>query len=159
MYDIMNNYFWSSLINKPAVTIFILCSYLLQIQTSSAIDWRPVIVDLDQIVESNSEIDASLYTADLNYPVTCNISVVKCFFLELQVLLHESKIGGDEEFHDNVNRVFRSVNKFLSGHQGSETSQCRECETFEEKTYTEFIKDFTVVARRFNKEEHPKSVK
>ncbi|XP_044286624.1 interleukin-15 [Varanus komodoensis] len=157
MYVIMNNYFWSSLINEPAVTIFVLCSYLL-IPTSSDQYWYPVIIDLEKI-ENYSKIDVSLYTANLNNFITCNISVVRCFLLELEVILYESQIGDDPEFHDSVHRLVRSVTGFLSHRPHNEALKCQQCETFEEKPYAEFIKNFFSVARRFRMEElHPTRV-
>ncbi|XP_042326298.1 interleukin-15 [Sceloporus undulatus] len=157
MHVIMNNYFWSSLINESAISIFILCSYLLEVQTSKLFSWGPVIEDLKQI-KNHSEIDASLYTADINYPGHCNISVVKCFYLEMKVLSYEAYIGGNEKFYNKVHRVVRSLEAFLKGKQDKEAPQCQECETFEEKQYIEFMKNFETIAKRFNREENLEKV-
>ncbi|KAF7244158.1 Interleukin-15 [Varanus komodoensis] len=91
--------------------------------------------------------------------ITCNISVVRCFLLELEVILYESQIGDDPEFHDSVHRLVRSVTGFLSHRPHNEALKCQQCETFEEKPYAEFIKNFFSVARRFRMEElHPTRV-
>ncbi|KAH0616002.1 hypothetical protein JD844_026738 [Phrynosoma platyrhinos] len=155
MHVTMNNYFWSSLINKPAIFIFILCSYLPEVQTSKLFSWGPVIEDLKQI-KNHSEIDASLYTADIKYPGHCSISVVKCFYLEMKVLSYEASIGGNEKFSDKVHRIVRSLEAFLKDKQDKEAPHCQECETFEEKQYIEFMKNFETIAKKFYREEKPK---
>ncbi|XP_061440856.1 interleukin-15 isoform X3 [Rhineura floridana] len=162
MYVIMNSYFWSSLINEPEVTIFIVCSYLLQVQTCSGSlnpvgpsnIFSAVIEDLEKIENFRKKIDATLYTADVNYPSGCNISVLKCFKLEMDVIFYESEMedNKNEEFLNVVHKVLRNVRKLLLESQDTETSKCQPCETFEEKIYTDFIETFKNVAQRCNRE-------
>nr|XP_003221714.1 PREDICTED: interleukin-15 [Anolis carolinensis]XP_008110071.1 PREDICTED: interleukin-15 [Anolis carolinensis]XP_008110072.1 PREDICTED: interleukin-15 [Anolis carolinensis]XP_008110073.1 PREDICTED: interleukin-15 [Anolis carolinensis] len=144
----MSNYFWSSFIN---VSLFILCSCFQEVQTRRFVSWEPVLKDLEQIIKIPTKVDASLYTA--TYSNHCKISVVRCFHLEMKVLLYEANIGGDSDIYNSTRRVLRSVGRFLDDEQDKETSQCQECETFEEKQYTEFIENFQDIARRLHREE------
>nr|XP_060634889.1 interleukin-15 [Anolis sagrei ordinatus]XP_060634890.1 interleukin-15 [Anolis sagrei ordinatus]XP_060634891.1 interleukin-15 [Anolis sagrei ordinatus]XP_060634892.1 interleukin-15 [Anolis sagrei ordinatus] len=144
----MSNYFWSSFIN---VSFLILCSYLLEVQTTRFPYWEPVLEDLKQIIKTPPKIDTSLYTA--SYFGHCKISVVRCFYLEMNVLYYEAGIGGDSNVYNSTQRVLRTIERFLEGKQEKETSQCKECENFEEKQYTEFIEDFQNIVRQFHREE------
>ncbi|XP_058049070.1 interleukin-15 isoform X1 [Ahaetulla prasina] len=146
--------FPENLKNKFLVLYLILSLYLLYIQAD--VHWEAVLKDLEKI-EVSSEIDAYLYTADLNYPSRCNVSVIKCFQLEMQVVSHESKFE-DKNFHGSVNRIIRLLRSFLSTGTNTDTQTCQRCETYEEKKYSEFITHFMFVIQRINQEEKMKIV-
>ncbi|KAM3831106.1 interleukin-15 [Vipera latastei] len=126
--------------------------YLLYIQATSYLE--AVLLDLEKI-KVRSEIDAYLYTADLNYPSRCNLSVIKCFQLEMEVVLYESKFE-DLNFCDSVHRIVRTVKYFLSFETNTGTYPCQRCETYKEKKYSEFIENFMFVIQRINREEKKK---
>ncbi|XP_015681376.1 interleukin-15 [Protobothrops mucrosquamatus] len=144
--------FPENLKNKFLVFYLILSLYLLYIQASSQLE--AVLQDLEKI-KVNSEIDAYLYTADLNYPSHCNLSVIKCFQLEMEVVLYESKFE-DRNFCNSVYRIVRIVKYFLSFETNTDTYTCQRCETYKEKKYSEFIENFKFVIQRINREEKKK---
>ncbi|XP_025028311.1 interleukin-15 [Python bivittatus] len=139
---------------KFLVFYLILSSCLLPIQATTLL--AEVLLDLEKI-QVSSEIDAFLYTADLNYPSHCNVSVIKCFQLEMEVVLYESKFG-DSKFCDSVHRIVRIIKKFLSHEMNIDTRTCQRCETYKEKNYSEFIANFMSVLRRINREEKTNTV-
>ncbi|XP_070612747.1 interleukin-15 isoform X3 [Erythrolamprus reginae] len=136
--------------NKLLVFYLIFSLYLLCIQAIERLG--AVLKDLEKI-KVKSEIDAYLYTADLNYPSHCNLSVIKCFQLEMQVVSYESKFV-DPKFHYSVERIIRTVRSFLSTNTDSQT--CQRCETYTEKKYSDFISGFKEVIQRINYEENKK---
>ncbi|XP_034298640.1 interleukin-15 isoform X2 [Pantherophis guttatus] len=101
--------FPESLKNKFLVFYLILSLYLPYIQATGRLE--AALRDLQKI-EVSSEIDAYLYTADLNYSSHCNLSVLKCFQLEMEVVSYESKYG-DRKFHNSVDSIIRNVRSFL----------------------------------------------
>ncbi|XP_063166237.1 interleukin-15 [Candoia aspera] len=137
---------------KFLVFYLILSSCLLHIQATALL--AEVLPDLEKI-QVSSEIDAFLYTADLNYPSHCNVSVIKCFQLEMEVVLYESKFG-DSNFCNSVHRIVRIIKKFLSHEMNTDTRTCQRCETYKEKKYPEFIANFMSVVQRVNREERKK---
>ncbi|XP_034969644.1 interleukin-15 isoform X2 [Zootoca vivipara] len=162
MYVIMSNYFQSSLINDPAVTIFVLCT-LAFFQPSSCVlkkehkyqIWKAVSTDLELIFPKfnatsyTADFDATLYTADLKDFSDCNLSVVKCFQLEMEVILYELKFENDAALRKKVDNIIQNV-KFLLEYdkQETKTSKWQQCETFAEKNGTEFLKSFKTIAQR-----------
>nr|XP_056711019.1 interleukin-15 [Euleptes europaea] len=149
----MNSYFLpSSLNNKPIVTIFILCSYLLQVQAKQDDILRAVLADLRKI-KPCSEIDASLYTAEMTDRNECKGSVMECFKLEMEVILYESMYGSNTAFTHTVLNVLKNVEHFRGrNYLNTETSTCQKCETFGEKTCAEFLKSFEVVVMQLYRE-------
>ncbi|XP_033016404.1 interleukin-15 [Lacerta agilis] len=152
MYIIMSNYFQSSLINDPAVTIFVLCTLAFFQPSSCALKkehkyeiWKAVKRDLEHI---SPKLDATLYTADLKDFNDCNLSVVKCFQLEMEVILYESKFENDTTLRKKVDNIIQNV-KFLleNDKQETKTSKWQQCETFAEKNCTEFINNFRTIAQ------------
>ncbi|KAM6440640.1 interleukin-15 isoform 2-T5 [Liasis olivaceus] len=139
---------------KFLVFYLILSSCLLPIQATTLL--AEVLLDLEKI-QVSSEIDAFLYTADLNYPSHCNVSVIKCFQLEMEVVLYESKFG-DSKFCDSVHRIVRIIKNFLSHEMNIDTRTCQRCETYKEKNYSEFIANFMSIIRRINREEKTNTV-
>ncbi|XP_048365694.1 interleukin-15 isoform X2 [Sphaerodactylus townsendi] len=150
----MNTYLLpASLNNKLTVTIFIFCSYLLQVQTIHFATLRAVLADLEKI-KPCSKIDATLYTAEMTDRNECKESVMKCFILEMEVIFHESNYGhSSATFTNNVHNVLKNFSHFRnSSYSNPETSTCRKCETFEEKTCTEFLKSFEIIVNQLYRE-------
>lgn len=145
----MNSYFLLSCLNNKATsTIFILCSYLLQVQTQLDISLSAALADLEKI-KTCSKIDASLYTAEINDHNECRTSVMRCFLLEMEVIWYESKHGGDRTFTNTVHNVLKNVKAhFPVEHQDNKTSTCQQCETFEEKKCAEFFETFEVFIKQ-----------
>ncbi|XP_053112358.1 interleukin-15 isoform X2 [Hemicordylus capensis] len=155
----MKNYLWNSLSNEFAVTIFVLflqlrCSYLLQVQTRSY--WHAVIQDLKNI-KTDSKVGALLYTPEPDSE--CEVSVMRCFLLEMKVILRESELVHDSTLYKSMVNVFENSKKSLPAHveQDIATSKCRKCETFEEKTWTEFIENFKIIVQDLYKRTHKSS--
>ncbi|XP_032079468.1 interleukin-15-like [Thamnophis elegans] len=144
--------FPENLKNKFLVFYLILSSHLLYTQAIERLE--AVLKDLEKI-EVSSEIDAYLYTADLDYPSHCNLSVIKCFQLEMNVVSHESKFEG-QKFHNSVNRIMRLLTNFLPIEMNTDTQTCQRCETYKEKKYSDFITGFRFVIQRINQEEKKK---
>ncbi|XP_060103308.1 interleukin-15 [Heteronotia binoei] len=153
----MNSYLLSSsLNNKPTVTIFIICSYLLQVQTKHDVFLSAALADLKKI-KTCSEIDASLYTAEMTDHSECKASVMNCFILEMEVIWYESKYASDKTFTNTVLKVLKNVRKHLQvENQSNRTSTCQKCETFGEKKCTEFLKRFEIFIKQFYKLEEKK---
>ncbi|XP_026553875.1 interleukin-15 [Pseudonaja textilis] len=137
--------------NKFLVFYFILSLYLPYIPATRSHILEAMLKDLERIKVS-PEIDAYLYTADLNYPSYCNQSVMKCFQLEMEVVSYESKFG-DRKFYDSVNSIVRLVKYLLPIETNTDTQTCQRCETYKEKKYSDFITDFMFVIQRINREE------
>ncbi|XP_015273225.1 PREDICTED: interleukin-15 [Gekko japonicus] len=139
----MNSYFLSSsLNNKPTVTIFILCAYLLQVQAKHDGYLSAALADLKRI-KTCSKIDAFLYTAEMTDRSECKASVMNCFILEMEVIWYESKYIRDTTFSNTVLNVLKTVREHsLVKNQSNKTSTCQKCETFGEKKCTEFLKRF-----------------
>ncbi|XP_053259278.1 interleukin-15 [Podarcis raffonei] len=157
MYVIMSNYFQSSLINDPAVTIFVLCT-LAFFQPSSCVlqneikhyIWKSVMQDLLNLTIGpfSTKIDATLYTADLKDFSDCNLSVVKCFQLEMEVIFYEYKFENDTTLRTKVGNIIKNVNFLLENDkQETKTSKWQQCETFAEKNCTDFLKIFKTFAQ------------
>uniref|UniRef100_A0ABM5GJ83 Interleukin n=1 Tax=Pogona vitticeps TaxID=103695 RepID=A0ABM5GJ83_9SAUR len=147
----MNNYFWNSLISGPGVTIFVLCLYLIQVQTGSDSLWEGVLEDLNQI--EKTEMDVFLYTADAKFPANCSIRVKKCFVEEMKVIVYESQLENNNKVHGTMSRIIRIVMEDLEARQNTEISQCQKCETFEEKNYGEFMESFRKNVQRWHRED------
>ncbi|CAI5784320.1 interleukininterleukin-15 [Podarcis lilfordi] len=156
MYVIMSNYFQSSLINDPAVTIFVLCT-LAFFQPSSCVlqkeikydIWKAVMDDLNLTIEAlPTKINATLYTADLKDFNDCNLSVVKCFQLEMEVISYEYKFENDTMLWNKVDKIIHNVKYLLENDkQETKTSKWQQCETFAEKNCTDFLKNFKTMAQ------------
>nr|QEE79885.1 interleukin-15 [Eremias argus] len=153
MYVIMSNYFQSSLINDPAVTIFVLCT-LAFFQPSSCVLkeekyvlWDAVMANLKQI-SFCPKLDATLYTADLKDFSDCNLSVVKCFYLEMEVILYESKFENNTMLTNTVDNIIADVQYLLEDEKWeTKTSKWQPCETFAEKNCEDFIENFRTIAQ------------
>ncbi|KAF1526773.1 Interleukin-15, partial [Eudyptes chrysocome] len=112
--------------------------------------WAEVLKDLEQI-KMSKDIDVSLYTANTDEDVKCQEPVIRCFFLEMKVILQECHIKNCSKTQDVFN-VWKNGNAFASlenNKLNSTTSaKCKECEEYDEKNFTEFIQSFVKVIQK-----------
>ncbi|XP_029091365.1 interleukin-15 isoform X2 [Monodon monoceros] len=95
-------------------------------------NWQHVISDLKRI-------------EDLIQP-TCKVTAMKCFLLELHVILHESR---NSDINDTVENLIILANSSLSSIEYKTESGCKECEELEEKNIKEFLKSFVHIVQMF----------
>ncbi|XP_069635845.1 interleukin-15 isoform X2 [Haliaeetus albicilla] len=110
--------------------------------------WAEVLKDLEQI-KTSKDIDVSLYTANTDEGKECQEPVIRCFFLETEVILQECLIKNCSKTQDVWN-VWKNGNASLENNKlNSKTSaKCKECEEYEEKNFTEFIQSFVKVIQK-----------
>ncbi|KAJ7421576.1 hypothetical protein WISP_41836 [Willisornis vidua] len=104
--------------------------------------WAEVLKDLEKI-KTSKDIDVSLYTADTDEDEECQELVMRCFFLETEVIIQECRIKNCSETQDVVN-IWKNGNAGLGNSKLNSTTsaKCKECEEYEEKSFTEFIQSF-----------------
>ncbi|EHB10246.1 Interleukin-15 [Heterocephalus glaber] len=90
-------------------------------------------------------IDATLYTESDVHP-NCKITAMKCFLLELRVILHESR---NVDIRETVTNVIFLANSSLSTNGNVTESGCKECEELEEKNIAEFLQSFVHIVQMF----------
>uniref|UniRef100_A0A8C5XM77 Interleukin n=1 Tax=Microcebus murinus TaxID=30608 RepID=A0A8C5XM77_MICMU len=109
--------------------------------------WQHVISDL-KIIEDliqSIHIDATLYTESDVHP-NCKVTAMKCFLLELQVILHESR---NVTLQQTVENLIILANSGLSSNENVTESGCKECEELEEKNIKEFLQSFVHIVQMF----------
>ncbi|XP_015480991.1 interleukin-15 isoform X4 [Parus major] len=110
--------------------------------------WAEVLKDLERI-KTSKDIDVSLYTANADEDEECQELVMRCFFLETEVIIQECRIKNCSKTQDvwniwkNGNETFQK-NKLTS----TKSEKCKECEEYEEKNFTEFVQNFVKVIQR-----------
>ncbi|XP_067424117.1 interleukin-15 [Emydura macquarii macquarii] len=153
-YLILKRHFFSFL-NNATGTIFILCcisAYLPRIEAENR-SWKAVINDLQEIKVISESIDASLYTAYTDKPDECEVQVMECFSLELNVILHECEIKKGCKIKQHVRNVLANVkaglskNENLQNNPNMKKTECRQCEEYEERNFNEFIETFEEFAK------------
>ncbi|XP_015716567.1 interleukin-15 isoform X6 [Coturnix japonica] len=96
----------------------------------------------------SQDIDVSLYTANTDEDKECQEPVMRCFFLEMKVILHECNIKKCSRTQDVLN-IWKNGNaRFETNQLNSTSKKCKECEEYEEKNFTEFIQSFVKVIQR-----------
>ncbi|NXL35090.1 IL15 protein, partial [Glaucidium brasilianum] len=95
------------------------------------------------------DIDVSLYTANTDEDVKCQEPVMRCFLLEMNVILHECRIKNCSKTQDVLN-IWKNGNASLENKKlnSTTTAKCKECEEYEEKNFTEFIQSFVKVIQK-----------
>ncbi|XP_024591872.1 interleukin-15 isoform X3 [Neophocaena asiaeorientalis asiaeorientalis] len=75
-------------------------------------NWQHVISDLKRIEDliQSIDMDATLYTESSAHP-SCKVTAMKCFLLELHVILHESR---NSDINDTVENLIILANSSLS---------------------------------------------
>ncbi|XP_007464065.1 PREDICTED: interleukin-15 isoform X3 [Lipotes vexillifer] len=110
-------------------------------------NWQHVISDLKRIEDliQSIHMDATLYTESNAHP-SCKVTVMKCFLLELHVILHESR---NSDINDTVENLIILANSSLSSIEYKTELGCKECEELEEKHIKEFLKSFVHIVQMF----------
>ncbi|XP_044623142.1 interleukin-15 isoform X1 [Equus asinus] len=110
-------------------------------------NWQDVISDLKRIEDliQSIHIDATLYTESDAHP-NCKVTAMKCFLLELHVILHESR---NEDIKETVGNLIILANSSLSSNGNVTESGCKECEELEEKNIKEFLQSFVHIVQMF----------
>nr|XP_013807347.1 PREDICTED: interleukin-15 [Apteryx mantelli mantelli]XP_013807348.1 PREDICTED: interleukin-15 [Apteryx mantelli mantelli]XP_013807349.1 PREDICTED: interleukin-15 [Apteryx mantelli mantelli]XP_013807350.1 PREDICTED: interleukin-15 [Apteryx mantelli mantelli]XP_013807351.1 PREDICTED: interleukin-15 [Apteryx mantelli mantelli]XP_013807352.1 PREDICTED: interleukin-15 [Apteryx mantelli mantelli]XP_013807354.1 PREDICTED: interleukin-15 [Apteryx mantelli mantelli] len=147
LYLLLNSHLLGLLKNETGLTIFFLCAYLPKTAAGHC-KWTEVLKDLEQI-KTSEDIDVSLYTANTDEDKECQEPVIRCFFLEMKVILHECYIKNCSKTQDVFNILKNGNASFENNQMNSTTSKkCKECEEYEEKNFTEFIQNFVKVIQR-----------
>ncbi|XP_071411802.1 interleukin-15 isoform X3 [Pithys albifrons albifrons] len=145
LYLLLNSHFFCLL--KNGMGLIILCAYVPKTEAGHC-KWAEVLKDLEKI-KTSKDIDVSLYTADTDEDDECQELVMRCFFLETEVIIQECRIKNCSETQDVVN-IWKNGNTGLDNSKLNSTtsSKCKECEEYEEKSFTEFIQSFVKVIQR-----------
>ncbi|XP_015716562.1 interleukin-15 isoform X3 [Coturnix japonica] len=146
LYLLLNSHFFCLLRNKTGLTIFFLCAYVPKTEANHC-KWSEVLKDLE-LIKTSEDIDVSLYTANTDEDKECQEPVMRCFFLEMKVILHECNIKKCSRTQDVLN-IWKNGNaRFETNQLNSTSKKCKECEEYEEKNFTEFIQSFVKVIQR-----------
>ncbi|NWI88955.1 IL15 protein, partial [Pitta sordida] len=147
LYLLLNSHFFCLLKNGMGLIIFFLCAYVPKTEASHC-KWAEVLEDLEKI-KASKDIDVSLYTANTDEDEECQEPVLRCFFLETQVIIHECSIKNCSATPDILN-IWKNGNASLENNKVNSTTlaKCKECEEYEEKKFTEFIQSFVKVIQR-----------
>ncbi|KAL2304742.1 hypothetical protein Nmel_006696 [Mimus melanotis] len=126
--------------------------------------WEGVLEDLESI-KTSKDIDVSLYTANADedpifadiqmylnskkrYLEECQELVIRCFFLETQVIVQECRIKNCSKTQDVWNIWKNGNESFEKKLTSTKSEKCKECEEYEEKNFTEFVQNFVKVIQR-----------
>ncbi|XP_075357124.1 interleukin-15 isoform X3 [Mycteria americana] len=132
LYLLLNSHFFCLLKNEMGLIIFFLCAYVPKTAAGHC-KWAEVLKDLEQIKTSKKE---------------CQEPVMRCFFLEMKVILQECVIKNCSKTQDVLN-IWKNGNASLENKLNSTISaKCKECEEYEEKNFTEFIQSFVKVIQK-----------
>ncbi|XP_053438118.1 interleukin-15 [Nycticebus coucang] len=133
-------------LTEAAIRVFIFGCISAGLPKTEA-NWHHVISDLKIIEEliQSIHIDASLYTENDVHP-NCKVTAMKCFLLELRVILHESRI---ELLNETLENIIFLANSSLSSNGNITESGCKECEELEEKNIKEFLQSFVHIVQMF----------
>ncbi|NXK27627.1 IL15 protein, partial [Arenaria interpres] len=147
LYLLLNSHFFCLLKNEKGLIIFFLCTYVSKTAAGHC-KWAEVLKDLEQI-KTSKDIDVSLYTANTDEDKECREPVIRCFFLETEVILHECLIKNCSKTQDVLN-IWKNGNASLDSNKLSSkrSAKCKECEEYEEKNFTEFIQSFVKVIQK-----------
>ncbi|XP_071308494.1 interleukin-15 isoform X2 [Agelaius tricolor] len=132
-YLLLNSHCFCLLKNEMGLIIFFLCAYVPKTEAGRC-KWEEVLQDLQTIKTSKEE---------------CQELVMRCFFLETEVIFQECRIKNCSKTQDvwniwkNGNDSFKK-NKLAS----TKSEKCKECEEYEEKNFTEFVQNFEKVIQR-----------
>ncbi|KYO36171.1 interleukin-15 isoform C [Alligator mississippiensis] len=150
---LLNNDFLSFLNYKTGLIIFILCcvnAYLPKTEAQSITPklLRFFIDDLNEIKRLDC-IDTSLYTASTSEYGGCEESVMNCFFSEMEVVRHESKIKQCTN-NESVNTLLRNAKPYKNASHVMKAN-CKQCEQYEERNFTEFVENFKILVQHLFK--------
>uniref|UniRef100_A0A8C3QR70 Interleukin n=1 Tax=Cyanoderma ruficeps TaxID=181631 RepID=A0A8C3QR70_9PASS len=167
LYRLLNSHCFCLLKNGMGLIIFFLCAYVPKTEAGHC-KWAEVLKDLERI-KTSKDIDVSLYTAnadeDLSQPISADIEmhlnskkrcpeeclelVMRCFFLETEVIIQECLIKNCSKTQD-VRNIQKNGNESLKNSKltSTKSKKCKECEEYEEKNFTEFVQNFVKVIQR-----------
>ncbi|NXC48968.1 IL15 protein, partial [Penelope pileata] len=147
LYLLLNSHLFCLLKNKTGLAIFFLCAYVPKTEADHC-KWEEVLQDLEQI-KTSKDIDVSLYTANTDEDKECHEPIMRCFFLEMRVILHECRLKNCRRTQDVFN-IWKNGNARFENNQLSSTTskKCKECEEYEEKNFTEFVQTFEKVIQK-----------
>ncbi|NXE06320.1 IL15 protein, partial [Lophotis ruficrista] len=147
LYLPLNSHFFCLSKNEMGLIIFFLCAYVPK-TVAGHCRWAEVLKDLEQI-RTDKDIDVSLYTANADAGVKCQEPIMRCFFLEMNVVVQECRIKKCSKTQDVLN-IWKNGNTSLQNNKLSSTpsAKCKECEEYEEKNFTEFIHSFVKVLQK-----------
>ncbi|NXN98269.1 IL15 protein, partial [Rhinopomastus cyanomelas] len=133
--------------HEMGLITFVLWAYVLKTAAGHC-RWAEVLKDLEQI-QTSQDIDVSLYTADTDEDNECQGRVMRCFFLEIKVILQECLIKNCSRTQDVLN-IWKNGNASLESNKwnGTASARCKECEEYEEKSFTEFVRSFVRVIQK-----------
>ncbi|XP_039552071.1 interleukin-15 isoform X3 [Passer montanus] len=97
-YLLLNSHCFWFLKNGMGLIIFFLCAYVPKTEASHC-KWAEVLEDLERI-KTSKDIDVSLYTANADEDEECQELVMRCFFLETQVIIQECRIKNCSKTQD-----------------------------------------------------------
>ncbi|KAK4818169.1 hypothetical protein QYF61_007611 [Mycteria americana] len=110
LYLLLNSHFFCLLKNEMGLIIFFLCAYVPKTAAGHC-KWAEVLKDLEQI-KTSKDIDVSLYTANTDEDKECQEPVMRCFFLEMKVILQECVIKNCSKTQDVLN-IWKNGNASL----------------------------------------------
>ncbi|KAL1784068.1 hypothetical protein HispidOSU_004312 [Sigmodon hispidus] len=136
----------SHFLTEAGIHVFILGCVSVGLPKTEA-NWNDVLTDLQNIESciQSLQIDATLYT-DSDFHPGCKVTAMKCFLLELQVILHEYH---HTPINETVKNVMILANSTLSSNKYITESGCKECEELEEKNIREFWQSFIRIVQMF----------
>ncbi|KAL9851235.1 interleukin-15 [Geothlypis trichas] len=151
---LLNSHCFCLLRNGMGLIIFFLCGHCASSvpayvpKTEAArCRWEEVLQDLQTI--TSKDIDVSLYTANADEDEECQELVMRCFFLETEVIFQECRIKNCSKTQDVWN-IWKNGNDSFEKNKlaSTKSEKCKECEEYEEKNFTEFVQNFEKVIQR-----------
>ncbi|XP_041317728.1 interleukin-15 isoform X3 [Pyrgilauda ruficollis] len=97
-YLLLNSHCFCLLQNGMGLIIFFLCAYVPKTEAGHC-KWAEVLEDLERI-KTSKDIDVSLYTANADEDEECQELVMRCFFLETEVIIQECRIKNCSKTQD-----------------------------------------------------------
>ncbi|NWS67155.1 IL15 protein, partial [Crotophaga sulcirostris] len=149
LYLLLKSHFLCLLKNETGLIIIFLCAYVPKTAAGHC-RWAEVLKDLE-LIKTSKDIDVRLYTANTDEDKECQEPVMRCFFLEMKVVVQECHIKKCSKTQDVLN-ILKNGNASLENNKVSNNStisaKCKECEEYEEKNFTEFIQSFVKVIQK-----------
>ncbi|NWT51747.1 IL15 protein, partial [Erythrocercus mccallii] len=148
LYQLLNSHCFCLLKNGMGLIIFFLCAYVPKTEAEVQCKWAEVLQDLERI-QTSKDIDVSLYTANADEDEECQELVMRCFFLETEVIIQECRFKNCSKIQD-VRNIWKNVNPRFETMKltSTKSEKCKECEEYEEKNFTEFVQNFVKVIQR-----------
>ncbi|XP_041317725.1 interleukin-15 isoform X1 [Pyrgilauda ruficollis] len=146
-YLLLNSHCFCLLQNGMGLIIFFLCAYVPKTEAGHC-KWAEVLEDLERI-KTSKDIDVSLYTANADEDEECQELVMRCFFLETEVIIQECRIKNCSKTQDVWN-IWKNGNESFEKNKltSTKSEKCKACEEYEEKNFTEFVQNFEKVIQR-----------